>query len=632
MKTKLLLFFQSALALNHTLLKLVIAIISIYFSTIFPSVSQQSNTSLTPKGDWCATNEVWDKLIQEDPSTALRWEQFNKEVAEYVKTHQSQKTGNKQGDVFLTVPVVFHVIWNTSAENVSTANINAQIQRLNKDFRKLNADTVNTRAVFKPLAADAQIEFCLASRDPNGFSTTGITRTFTNQTSFSVGDPLIYSTAPAWPRDQYLNLWVCDLTGAAGYAFLPGAPADRDGVVDAYYTVNGSSRVATQEVAHWFGLSHIFEDNCQGNSSTNCSTAGDRVCDTPQQNGAGFGCSFTDNTCTETPIDYPDMIENYLSYNSCQNMFTQGQVVRMQYWINAARNSLKSSLGCCIATTAVVQSYPLIEGLENPVFPPTDWIIWNPNFNVNWNRTDLTSGFGSSTACAKMFFFSPSEDITGQSDYFFSPKLDFTTLAPPITLRFNVAYARFDSLHYDSLMVRVTSSLCDSTGQIIWAEGNEQLATAPDQITEFIPNSSQWKTVQVGLDSFAGSIIQVAFDAKSGWGNNLYIDDINIMLTPPLSVAEIENAAAKKIYPNPSDGIYTLIIDDEMPDNLNIAVFNVLGEKVAAKAIKRIAEDKIMIDLSNLPNGVYFVRGFTANREAYITKVVLLHERNKQKE
>ncbi len=79
-----------------------------------------------------------------------------------------------------------------------------------------------------------------------------------------------------------------------------------------------------------------------------------------------------------------------------------------------------------------------------------------------------------------------------------------------------------------------------------------------------------------------------------------------------------------KIYPNPSEGKYSLVIDDEISDDLNIAVFDVLGEKVAAKAIKRLTEDKIMIDLSNLPDGVYFIQGFTTNRAAYTKKVVLL--------
>ena len=82
--------------------------------------------------------------------------------------------GNKKA--IITIPVVFHVVYNNSAQNISDAQIMSQLDVLNEDFRRLNADTVNTPSAFQGVAADTEIEFCLAIRDPNGNLTTGITR------------------------------------------------------------------------------------------------------------------------------------------------------------------------------------------------------------------------------------------------------------------------------------------------------------------------------------------------------------------------------------------------------------------------------------------------------------------------
>ena len=120
------------------------------------------------------------------------------------KQQQSLQNGtqdyiqNKNGMAVKTIPVVVHVIYNpsnsnTPNENVPDSYITDLLNVLNEDFRRLNTDASNTPSAFQSVAADCEIEFCLATTDPNGNSTTGITRTSTSQSSFSTNDNVKYS-------------------------------------------------------------------------------------------------------------------------------------------------------------------------------------------------------------------------------------------------------------------------------------------------------------------------------------------------------------------------------------------------------------------------------------------------------
>lgn len=261
----------------------------------------------------------------------------------------------------VTIPVVVHVIWHDPSENISDAQIISQLDVLNEDFRKQNADTGMVRPVFASLAGDVQIEFCLAQRDPQGNATNGITRTYSTVPDWGCDDSMKYSAnggADGWPGADYLNIWVCKLNCANGYAYYPGTPDPIDGVVVHYYVFGRTGNVApghygrtgTHEVGHYFGLWHTFDysGNCDGSDTSNCLTAGDYVCDTPADNNPDFGCPAFVNDCADTPVDNPDQTENYMDYgdDDCRVMFSLGQVERMRGYVFTDRISLLTSMGC----------------------------------------------------------------------------------------------------------------------------------------------------------------------------------------------------------------------------------------------------------------------------------------------
>ena len=303
----------------------------------------------------CGSVEYNLQLEQQNPTIIQR----RQDIEQFTNDFVSRNDGGERA--LVTIPVVVHVVWNTASENISNAQIQSQITVLNADFRKLNADVANTPSAFAGLAADANIEFCLASVSPTGTATTGINRIQTSQTSFGTNDGVKSASTggtPAWPSSQYLNLWVCDISGSVlGYAQFPGGSASTDGIVIdyQYFGTNGTAtapfnkgRTATHEVGHWLNLAHIWGDDGSG-----C-TGSDLVTDTPNCAGPNSGCpAFPRVTCSNGANG--DMFMNYMDYtdDACMYMFSTGQSARMQalFAFGGARSSLLTSGGCGVAGT-----------------------------------------------------------------------------------------------------------------------------------------------------------------------------------------------------------------------------------------------------------------------------------------
>lgn len=267
--------------------------------------------------------------------------------SEILKSKQWRATNRENGTI-TTIPVVVHVLYSSNATNISESQIQSQLDVLNADFRKLNSDINTVLADFQAIAHDAEIQFCLASVDPNGAATSGITRTSTSISSFPLNDNMKRASTggvDAWDPSKYLNLWVVPGLddNVLGFAQFPGGQAWSDGVViaDQFFgtegtvNTNGSfnkGRTATHEVGHYLGLRHIWGDSNCGN---------DQVDDTPTQQESSSGCPLTSKTCDGKL----DNVQNYMDYSDddCMVMFTTGQAERMWDVLNSSRSGLKNS-------------------------------------------------------------------------------------------------------------------------------------------------------------------------------------------------------------------------------------------------------------------------------------------------
>ncbi len=291
----------------------------------------------------CGTENVHLRLLASSPEYVANRARSNNHALEYARTRGAfQRTG------VTVISVVVHVVYNTPAQNISDAQIKSQIDVLNKDFRKTNSDIAGLPSVFASLVGDARIEFKLAEKDPANNPTNGITRTNTTSTSFGDDDKVKSATTgghDAWPRDQYLNIWVCPLSGGLlGYAQFPGGPASTDGVV-INYTAFGTTgtaaapfnlgRTATHEIGHFLNLRHIWGDDGSACTGT------DLVGDTPNQAGPNYGTpNFPHVTCSNGPNG--DLFMNYMDYvdDQAMFMFTAGQLTRMQACLDGDRSTL----------------------------------------------------------------------------------------------------------------------------------------------------------------------------------------------------------------------------------------------------------------------------------------------------
>lgn len=306
---------------------------------------------------WCGTDEYVRKV---DPDWELR--SMLLEAARPIIEAQ-QRTGQ----VGCTpsryiIPVVFHIIHSGGTDSISYQRVWNQMLRLHEDFRRI-PETEG----FASAGADTEIEFSLATKDPNGNPTTGVVYWRYDQ------PPLNWTTkdfcrdtqdqrmkqVTGWDRTRYLNIWIvpriCTPSGSnpcgncnsvAGYAFFPSASAVVYGaVIDSRFfwgsTSTRSGRTLVHELGHNLNLAHPFQSGC---GSTNCATSGDGVCDTPPTAVVDGNFSVRrQNTCTnDPPPDRPDNMRNYMDYVSDVDMtyFSFGQRARAWAAIQSSASRL----------------------------------------------------------------------------------------------------------------------------------------------------------------------------------------------------------------------------------------------------------------------------------------------------
>lgn len=350
---------QNLLKMNKSMKNLLLIAFA-FFSTVALNAQQT---------EWCATDEMLQEYLLSNPEQEQSFWNEQIQLSELSQLTFLKGAQNNKAPI-ITVPVVVHVIHYNGLGNITKQQIDDGIRVLNEDFQKLNADTVNTRAIFRNLAADVQIEFKLANIDPSGKCTEGVNRinsylTYDNRNEVKA---LSY-----WPANQYLNVWLVNtIRGSGNGTTLGYAQFPNSGNLSTYGlvcrndewgsigTANGSNgRTATHEVGHCFGLFHPFQSSC----GSSCNGSGDFVCDTPPTSGQTFGCNYNNNTCsndatggsTANPNPFtsnvPDQLENYMSYDDCQTLFTEGQKSRMlaSFSIYSHLNNLRTN-GNLVAT------------------------------------------------------------------------------------------------------------------------------------------------------------------------------------------------------------------------------------------------------------------------------------------
>ena len=258
----------------------------------------------------CAADEVLKLQLAADPELAQKMA----DIEAFTQRKINENFDSRLVNVVIEIPVVVNVLYKTTGENISQAQIQSQIDVLNADFNATNSDYSSVPTLFAGVKANVGIRFVLDQ----------VNRKSTSKTSWGTRDAMKKTKQggldPTSPTTK-LNLWVCTIGGGIlGYAQFPGGSNATDGVVidSRYFGNTGTAtypfnlgRTATHEVGHWMNLRHIWGDATCGNDYCN---------DTPSHNTANYGAPTYPHysTCTGTPVE---MTMNYMDYVDDRAMF-----------------------------------------------------------------------------------------------------------------------------------------------------------------------------------------------------------------------------------------------------------------------------------------------------------------------
>ncbi|MFP5470084.1 MAG: M43 family zinc metalloprotease [Bacteroidia bacterium] len=345
------------------------------FSAFFALFSAVSFSQID--GHHCGFDDIYDKMKQNNPEEWQEYLDAHGSILEATKKMIAEQklSGAKKSAATYTIPVVFHVLHNGGPENISYAQIESAIDRLNECFNGYNPELSTIQSVFTPLTVNMGVEFKLAKRAPNGACFNGVTRTKSEETES--GDESAQLNAiktgndvyqGEWPTDEYLNIFVVKTlasAGAAAYAYFPQSTSMRYGVWSQHTYIGdtgtsnaGRSGTVVHELGHWFALYHPWGTKNLAGSNNNPSPSdcgntdnNDYVDDTPKTIG-NKTCDLDANTCDEDdpywdsrsfPTPMIDNVENFMDYSYCFKMFTIGQGDRMTAALNSStggRNNL----------------------------------------------------------------------------------------------------------------------------------------------------------------------------------------------------------------------------------------------------------------------------------------------------
>ncbi|MGD1847328.1 MAG: M43 family zinc metalloprotease [Salibacteraceae bacterium] len=363
---------------------------------LFPYLGAFSQHSHPHPGP-CGQGHLEQQLMDSDPDLA------NFIQAEDLRAIQEQQSGARATGQVYVVPVVFHILHDNGPENVSDLKVKQAIADVNLDFSGRHPDLDDVVAAFQPVIGNAEMEFRLATRDPNGNVTSGIVRYLTTDT-YTGNDNA--KQGRIWPRESYLNIWVVNeitvsgQSGIAGYSFRPAAvdtDPGRDGVVVEYNYIGGNddSHTLAHEIGHWANLKHTWGGTNNPALAINCNDDDD-VTDTPNTLGQSGGCNVSANTCGSL-----DNIQNIMNYANCPAMFTDGQITRMRNAMTsivAARSNLWTTNN--LAATGVIDLTVADFTVNNRVICSGESVTYTDASSygaTNWDWTFESGQPGTST-------------------------------------------------------------------------------------------------------------------------------------------------------------------------------------------------------------------------------------------
>jgi hypothetical protein len=280
----------------------------------------------------------------------------------------------------------------------------------------------------------------------------------------------------------------------------------------------------------------------------------------------------------------------------------------LKVWVTDVNNNGITTVGNCgpVSTSfyiapATPASAPLSESFTSTTFPPVDFGLDNPDGGLTWTR--VSTGNPNNSMRVNCFNYGS----IGAEDALIVKPVNISTLQNP-TLTFDVAHAIYNSSYTDRLKVEVSTD-CGNSWNEVYNRAGSSLATAPATTSNFTPTANQWRNEQVDLSSYGSATeLFIKFVCVNGYGNNIYVDNINVM-SVFASIEDENNSSVVNVYPNPAQEFINVSLTMTQQDEVQISLINMLGEVVmmADKGHVSAGSQLFQLNTATLAAGVYNV-------------------------
>lgn len=278
-----------------------------------------------------------------------------------------------------------------------------------------------------------------------------------------------------------------------------------------------------------------------------------------------------------------------------------------------------------ITTTITVvnslSNFPIVEDFEGSIFPPTTIEIINSDADLTWEPANTTGASGAATTAAFVNNFS--YNASGQEDAMSFVNFDMSQVLSPATaiLTFDVAYREYSTSYTDEMRIDASDDCGVSYNQVYYKDG-PALATGPTSTSNWEPTSaSDWRNDTIDLSAYVGGNVSLKFVNICGYGNNLYLDNINLTVQSFASVQELNEGLELNIMPNPASNETTLQFTKALTEETILTLVSLDGKVLLSEILEKGSTTKT-IDVSALKSAVYLVH-LNSNGKNTIRKIVV---------